>query len=265
MIRRPARFVLALTASVAALSILSLTPVAHADPVTELTGDGPKVIPLKNMAMVTKTKWGLRYTAGQQDGHLTVTYSYADGTIRFADTGTEKWRTLSKLCTKERVDVGVAASCRLPSSYRDGRTMFVEIWPRLGDDYVDASSMPAEFRMWVLADQGDDTVYTGAGDDFVNGASGDDTVFGGDGDDWLRTGKDDDVIYGQGGNDRLVGVSGADKVHGGDGNDSVEGGTGNDQLWADLGSDKVLCGSGSDDAWMKADDRASGCESVNRE
>lgn len=263
MIRHSARYALALTASVAAMSAVSLTPVAHADPVTELMGDGSTVIPLKNMAMITKTKWGLRYRAGQQDSHLTVTYS--DGLVRFADTGTQKWRHLSPLCTKESVDVGVAASCRLPAKYADGKTMFIEVWPRLGDDYVDASTMPAQFRMWVLADRGDDTVMTGAGRDFINGAQDDDIAKGGDGDDWLRTGDGNDVIDGQGGDDRLVGVAGADKIHGGDGNDSVEGGPGNDQLWADLGTDKVLCGTGSDDAWMGLDDRASGCESVNRE
>jgi Ca2+-binding RTX toxin-like protein len=100
--------------------------------------------------------------------------------------------------------------------------MFLEVWPRLGHDFVDGSTLPATLRLWVLADAGNDTVYGGAGDDFVNGAHDTDRVWGGAGNDWVRGGSGNDRLYGGTGNDRLLGQDGADVVRGGAGVDRVE-------------------------------------------
>ena len=178
-------------------------------PPTELMGDGPAPIPLKNMAMVTYTDWGPRYIAGQQDSDLTVTY--VDGQIVFADLGTQSWKKLPDRCTDLAPAVGVAATCKIPANLSSG--FFVQVWPRLGNDVVDGSTLPSQVRLWVLADAGRDRVTAGAGDDFVNGAQDADKVRGGAGNDWLRTGKGDDEVWGDAGKDKIVCQDGSDTAH----------------------------------------------------
>lgn len=258
---RKTRFALALGLVAVTASI---TSVSHADyqPPTALMGGGT-FIPLPDAAMIVRTEGGFRYIAGQQDSHLTVTA--ADGKLSFADTGTEKLKDIPRACTRQSVTEGIAAVCRIPAKFAD-MEMYVEVWPRLGDDFVDGSTLSDAFRLWVLADAGLDEVHGGAGDDFVNGAHDRDRAWGGAGDDWIRTGTGDDEIWGDGGNDKLVGTDGADTVHGGDGTDRVDGGPGKDQLYADdgAGSDIAACGTGTDTAYVDAGDKATACESVTR-
>jgi len=258
--RTSARSVLVVAACAAATA---LPAVAQALPPTELLGNGPKPIPLKNAAMITMEDTGYRYRAGQQNSHLTITL--VDGGLLYVDTGTRELRQIPGTCTRRSVDRGIAAFCTIPDRFDEDRKMFLEVWPRLGDDYVDGSSLPSRFRLWVLADAGNDRVYTGAGDDFVNGAQDNDRVWGGAGDDWIRTGIGNDELWGDEGNDKLVGTDGADALHGGSGNDRVGGGSGGDRLWGDLGQDVVACGSGADDAFLDGADRANGCETTTRQ
>jgi hypothetical protein len=247
----------------AALAAATSTTVAsQAVPTTELTPEHGPVTPLKDQAMVQYTKWGIRYIAGQQDSHLTVTSS--GRRVVFLDTGTKKLKSIHKKCTKLSVSRGVGVSCRIPKRFDSNHPMFLELWPRLGDDYVDGSTLSSMFRMWVLTDQGHDVVYGGDGDDFVNGAVGNDLVYSGAGNDWVRGGKDDDDLWGGSGNDRITSVTGEDQIHGEEGNDEVAGGDGNDVLWGDGGRDSVLCGNGSDDAYVDDSDTAKACESVAR-
>lgn len=260
MFRRSVRLSLVLAAFAATTS---MTAVAHAGyhPPTELTGGGGPVIPLKNAAMIVKTEGGFRYIAGQQNSHLTV--SMADGKVRYVDTGTKELRDIPRACSRQSVRDGIAALCRIPAKFDDGK-MFLEVWPRLGDDFVDGSTLSARFRLWVLADAGFDTVYGGDGNDFVNGAQDNDKARGGAGNDWIRTGIGNDKLRGGTGDDKLVGVDGRDRIRGGEGNDRVGGGSGSDALWAGTGRDKVACGGGNDDAYIDGSDRASECESVAR-
>ncbi len=259
MFRSSVRFFLVLAAFAATTS---MTAIAHADyyPPTELLGDGGPVIPLKDAAMIEWTPGGWRYIAGQQDSHLTVTI--ANGKVRYADTGTEELRTIPTACKRQAVPMGIAATCWIPPKFTETNRMFLEVWPRLGDDYVDGSTLSAKYRFWVLADAGFDTVYGGDGDDFVNNAQDDDHAWGAAGDDWLRGGIGNDELWGGPGNDRLVSTDGNDAVHGGDGDDLVAGGTGNDSLWADAGRDVVSCSSGFDHAYVDDLDRTSECESL---
>ena len=220
-----------------------------------LNGSGPTPVPLKNMAMIIDTEWGPRYVAGQQKSKLTVTVSGTD-TITFRDRGTRAWKQGSAYmpdhCTKQKVSKGIQATCTILPQFQNG--MFVQVWPRLGNDRIDGSSLPSWVRFWVLTDKGDDVVWGGAGDDFVNGGQGSDTVYGGEGDDWIRTGLEKDVIYGDGGDDLLIGVDGPDEIHGGAGNDKVGGGPGDDKLWGDEGNDSLICQSGADTAHFDLDD-----------
>jgi hypothetical protein len=250
-------FVAALAACAA---ITLMTPVAQADPVTELMGDGPTPIPLKNASMITKTAVGYRYQAGQQNSHLTVTL--VGGKLLFADTGTQELRRIPKSCTRQSVARGVAALCRITARF-DGKKLFLEIWPRLGNDFVDGSTLSSRFRLWVLADEGDDTILGGLGDDFINGAQDDDAAWGGAGNDWIRTGIGNDELWGGSGDDKLVGVDGRDVIHGEEGDDRVAGGPGHDVLWADAGTDLVTCGAGPDNAYIDELDRALQCESLS--
>ena len=262
MFGRCARVSLALAAGAAALS---MTQVAHADyqPPTALLGDGGTVIPLKNAAMIVSTDGGYRYIAGQQNSHLTITLQDG-GTLRYVDTGTRELRSLPSTCSQLTVSTGIAALCSIPPEFNDTNRMYLEVWPRLGDDYVDGSSLPGMFRLWVLADAGNDTVYGGAGDDFVNGAQNDDRVRGGAGNDWIRTGIGNDVLWGDDGNDKLVGADDNDQLHGGAGDDLLYGGSGKDQLWADPGTDRADCGGGVDRAFVDALDRTRYCETVTK-
>ncbi|KAA1420332.1 hypothetical protein F0U44_06965 [Nocardioides humilatus] len=81
--------------------------------------------------------------------------------------------------------------------------MYIQVWPRLGNDFTDGRTLPARFRLWVLTDAGNDVTYGGDGADFVNGAKGNDRIYGGAGHDWLRGGPGADRIVGGGGGDRV--------------------------------------------------------------
>jgi len=220
------------------------------------------VIPLKDKAIINRTPHGWLYRAGQQNSQLTVTMAQGRSAYRleFVDTGTQSWLWLPRRCHRLDVPQGVGASCRVNPRFTPQDPMLVEIWPRLGNDRVDTSSLPALFDVSILGDQGDDVAFLGAGDDFFNGAQGSDTVRGGDGRDWLRTGLEDDSIDGGPGSDYLVGVDGDDTVDGGLGDDRIYGIDGNDHLFSGPGNDYVSCGNGVDTANYKSTDHTVGCE-----
>jgi hypothetical protein len=156
---------------------------------------------IKDEALIRMSKYGYVYIAGQQHSHLTVTHIKGSHSLRYRDTGTKRLNTIPKTCHRERVKRGVAVRCTIPQRFRD--RMFVQVWPRLGNDYVNGRTLPHQFRLWVLADAGRDVVYGGAGADFVNGAKNADRMYGGAGNDWLRGGPS---------HDRIVGGPGADRV-----------------------------------------------------
>lgn len=272
MFRRTVCQTLAVAAA-AAMSALTVGPAAGSEPlpganagppydfVTELMGEGV-YIPMKDIAILGRTEHGYRFRTGQQDSHLVVT-RVAEG-LRFVDTGTRSFRRLSPLCQRRSVPVGIAAVCPMPGSVSVRWPLLVEVWPRLGNDFTDVSSLPATVAVTVLGDEGHDVARFGAGPDFFNGHSGRDRVWGGAGNDWIRAGSDDDVVDGGLGNDDLVAMDGRDVVHAGAGNDRVGGGDGDDRLWADGGTDFVLCGIGHDNATVDAADRVfHDCESVD--
>jgi hypothetical protein len=223
------------------------------------------VIPLKDKAIINRTPNGWLYRAGQQNSQLTVTMVQGRSAYRlqFVDTSTQSWLWLPKRCHRLEVPQGVSASCRVNPRFTVQQPMLVEIWPRLGDDTVDTSALPALFDVSILGDDGDDVAYLGAGNDFFNGAQGSDTVHGGDGRDWLRTGLEDDSIDGGPGNDYLVGVDGDDALDGGQGDDKIYGSDGNDHHFSGPGDDYVSCGDGFDTAVYKNTDHAVSCETLH--
>lgn len=273
----------AVVSAIAGLAVLGTTPAAVADRFTDPTmslprgtglipGVGPHwpyvqqiqidtVIPLKNQAIINRTEHGYLFRAGQQDSDLTITR--ADGRLVFADRGTEEWKWLPRPCRPVKVTKGVAASCRIPSA--TDFPMLLEVWPRVGDDVVDTSTLSRKFDVAVLGDRGNDVVHLGRGDDFVNGAQDRDRIYGGPGRDWLRSGDGRDFLDGGKGGDHLVGVAGNDTLYGRGGDDRLGGDDGDDTIVSGAGADFVVCGLGWDDAWVGSDDRSVGCEAPHQD
>ncbi|MGA1317268.1 MAG: matrixin family metalloprotease, partial [Rubrivivax sp.] len=128
---------------------------------------------------------------------------------------------------------------------------------------------------------GNDTIYTFAGDDSVEGGDGDDwvnaqinasggyglfvssglqTIRGGLGNDLLAGGSDSDSIYGEDGFDVLFGGNGADLLDGGADDDTLQGDDGADTLLGGDGHDRLLTGAGDDSA-----DGGAGDDDINAE
>jgi serralysin len=221
---------LAITAAACALLLPLATPAAVAG---QPDGYGPSapfidalmpehgpVEPMKNQSKIIRTTYGYRLTSGQQHNRITITLTRT-GLLRFRDTGTKSWKSLPRACKPRRVTTGIKAVCRVPARILNATPTLLEVHPRLGNDYVDGRTLPARFQMAVLADAGHDTVFTGAGNDFINGASGSDRIRGGAGDDWIRGGADNDRIWGGPGDDYIVGMGGNDTIYGGPGTNRI--------------------------------------------
>jgi hypothetical protein len=229
---------------------------------TELMGDVPQTA-LKDQVELIKTKLGYRYWTGQQNNHIVVTL--VDGGLKFRDTHTDRFKLLAAACHRQQAKVGISAVCRVPTDITVSHPLLVEIWPRLGNDYLNTSTLPATFAVTMLSDEGNDTAYFGAGPDFFNGHKGRDHVYGAAGNDWVRGGIGRDFVYGGSDHDDIVGMQGDDDVHGGDGDDRIWGAGGGDTVWGDAGSDSLVCGDGHDTATIDTADYYYGtCESVNQ-
>jgi Ca2+-binding RTX toxin-like protein len=86
-------------------------------------------------------------------------------------------------------------------------------------------------------DDGNDTAYGGAGNDYIRTLSGDDSVFGGGG---------NDTVWADDGDDTLIGDAGHDDLFGGEGDDILDGGLGNDLLDSGAGMSTLSGGDGND-------------------
>jgi hemolysin type calcium-binding protein len=174
---------------------------ASGEPPKKLGPGDANVHDIKDKALIRMSKFGYVYIAGQQNSHLTITFVKSANSLRYRDTGTKRLTSLPQGCHRESAGRGVSALCRIPQQFQS--RMFVQVWPRLGNDVVDGRALPARFRLWVLADAGRDVVYCGPGNDFVNAAFDRDTVFGGPGNDWIRSGPGADRVRGGTGDDRI--------------------------------------------------------------
>ena len=199
---------------------------------TELIGRNPH-LSMKGAARILKTDCGYRFRAGQQDSHLKITQ--VGNQLHFADKGSDRIDKLAKACTEIKGVRGIAAKCRIPYGLSVDNRLLVEVWPRLGDDFVDGSTLSDLFSMTVLGDAGKDTALMGAGPDFFNGAFDNDRVQGGAGDDWIRAGDNRDRVQGGAGNDHITGGYGDDTIGGGDDADRIYCGGGHDRATRDAG------------------------------
>ncbi|WP_322937160.1 calcium-binding protein [Nocardioides bizhenqiangii] len=195
-------------------------------------------------ATLRRVEGGYYFGAWGQNSRVVVTL--VDGKLRFSDPRTARWQGLARSCERKRVARGVAAVCRVPNGVTPANPLTINFEMRLGDDHVDTSTLPAQFRTSALLDAGVDVARTGAGKDFVNGAFDRDLIISGAGNDWVRSGESGDRVFGGDGRDRVVGGELGDRLRGGDGIDLVEGGPGNDEVYGDAGADRLKCGDGSD-------------------
>lgn len=127
---------------------------------------------------------------------------------------------------------------------------------------------------WLLGQGGDDFIDAGRDDDVIFGGAGADALYGRDGADWLAGDEPDDgtpdglagalhgadTLDGGAGDDEMSGNGGDDQLYGGDGDDSIGGDDtltpgefhGKDYLAGGAGNDK-LWGEGNDD-WLVGGD-----------
>jgi Ca2+-binding RTX toxin-like protein len=115
-----------------------------------------------------------------------------------------------------------------------------------GDDLVLST---ADSGFVIDAGNGDDQMYISGytgGDDILSGGAGDDRIYSGLGEDRIDGGADDDSLYGEAGDDLLIGGSGNDTVDGGADDDVIFGDAGNDTLIGGLGNDVIKGGADSD-------------------
>ena len=96
--------------------------------------------------------------------------------------------------------------------------------------------------LWVLGGGGADKIY-GTNQE---SSSGENSVFAGAGADFVQTFRGNDSLVGGGGSDTLLDTSGNNIFEAGDGNDAVFGGFGDDTIDAGEGRDIVLGGIGND-------------------
>lgn len=198
MIRTITTFFVALVAGLA----VAVSPAAADHPPLMLGPGDAGVSDMGGSAIIRYSKFGPVYISGKHNQHLTVKWVQSRHSIRFRDTRTDRFKSLPDRCDREKVKVGISAVCKVPPRFNKQR-MYIQVWPRLGDDYTNGKTLPSRFRLWVLTDAGNDVVYGGDGADFVNGAKGNDHIWGGGGHDWLRGGPGADRISGGSGGDRI--------------------------------------------------------------
>ena len=204
MIRATASLVAVLVSSVTFLAGGAAPASADGHTPTMLGPGDAKVSDIGGRAVIRYSKYGPVYIAGKQNSHLRITEVKSQHSLRFRDTRTGGIKgSLPDRCHRESVETGISVVCLVPPRFR-GNRMFVQVWPRLGNDYVDGRTLSSHFRLWVLADAGNDTMYGGAGADFFNGAKGADRAWGGAGNDWLRGGPSRDMLNGGSGADRIA-------------------------------------------------------------
>ena len=242
--------------------VLAATAALAIPAVATATAPGPtERAPSPRWAEITRIPGGFRYLASLHDSNLTIRKDA--GRVVFHDRAMRRFReALPNGCRRVTVEVGIAASCRIPATATAGDPLLLEILPQAGNDRVDGSTLGVQLELSVEPGPGDDTVRGGAAADLINGALGADHVTGGAGADEIRPGPGHDVADGGVGADRIVGGDGSDELSGNEGDDVLEGGPGNDLLLGGPGSDSLLCGDGTDTSDDNAadDDTSRHCE-----
>ncbi|MFT3788951.1 MAG: calcium-binding protein [Tepidisphaeraceae bacterium] len=163
----------------------------------------------------------LAATAAIESGTLVVTGTSAGETIRVAYNP-----------ATNALDVIADGSVIASPSTLDVFTIVVNAGA--GDDRV---TIDTKKTAVIVADDGNDSVFTSRGSDTIYGGAGNDSIESGNGNDSVLAGEGDDTIRAGGGTDYVKGDAG---------DDSLDGGSGNDGLYADAGDDTLLGQGGGD-------------------
>jgi serralysin len=112
------------------------------------------------------------------------------------------------------------------------------IWGGAGDDTITGASDVDP------ADVDEDTVYLNA--DYLHGGSGSDSIVGSAANDHIWGNTSTSVAGAEDGDDTIEAGAGKDYVNGNLGDDSIDGGEGNDRLYGGQGNDTIVGGEGFD-------------------
>lgn len=214
--------------------------------------------PLDHAGRIDRTPYGYAYRSDNRASHIVLTR--VTGGIKLTDTTPYKWMGLSRSCHRISVRKGIGAVCSLFRATTPAQPTLLEMWPRGGNDTLDAHTLSAGFQTTMESDAGNDTAHFGAGRDFFNGYTGRDVVTGGGGADWIRSGDDadtvsggdgDDLLVGDNGNDLVKGDGGNDRVYGSGGDDTLYGGSGNDGVFGADGNDRIFTDDGQQDGYIR--------------
>jgi Ca2+-binding RTX toxin-like protein len=107
-----------------------------------------------------------------------------------------------------------------------------------------ASNVTIEGNL-IIGTDCDDMIRGDNGNDIIFTLAGNDEAYGGNGNDIIYAGSGEDRLYGAKGNDVLVGGLGTDLLDGGPGDDIILGGPGNDLLIGGPGNDVISAGAGA--------------------
>lgn len=123
------------------------------------------------------------------------------------------------------------------------------VYSGYGNDFIDDlghSGIGSGGDDYFYGGSGKDTLYGWTGNDSLDGGTGNDLTFGEDGADYLDGWTGNDIMFGGAGADRLLGYSGNDMLYGNLGQDLLYGEDGNDVLVGGAGRDTLFGGAGSD-------------------
>ncbi|MEU7903654.1 calcium-binding protein [Actinoplanes sp. NPDC049118] len=113
----------------------------------------------------------------------------------------------------------------------------------------------------IRTEGGNDVIYGGDGNDYIEANAGTNKVYGEAGNDEIHGSDRADILSGGSGNDSFWDYGGDDKIYGGTGNDTLRGGPGNDHLYGDAGNDTLLGERGTDKLYGgTGDDELSGAD-----
>ncbi|MCA3456646.1 MAG: hypothetical protein ING01_05285, partial [Rhodobacter sp.] len=121
---------------------------------------------------------------------------------------------------------------------------FFGIFSLSGDDADNMIYALDNFGFGLFGNGGNDTLFSGYGDDTLDGGAGADMLWGNFGKDTLDGGADNDQLYGGDGADSLTGGLGNDTLSGDAGDDVLDGGAGADWLDGGFGNNTYRFGHG---------------------
>lgn len=174
------------------------------------------------------------------DPRVVYDVSHHNGFVRTFSTQTTSPFTLS-----DQIDYGMVVRVRIQAKIRNRlvglpcvAAVNMGAIPKTTGTDSGENFAGLEFRDWIIAMAGDDTMSL---------LGGMDRAYGGDGNDTMDMGAGNDKAYGEGGDDTITGGDGSDLLDGGiTGNDVFDGGTGNDKMYGWAGDDTFTGGTGHD-------------------